>query len=48
MNNQSQSIIVTGGAGYLGSVLSQRILSSGYELVVADSLVNGGDPILGM
>ena len=41
-------IIVTGGAGYLGSVLSQRILSSGYELVVADSLVNGGDPILGM
>lgn len=40
-------IIVTGGAGYLGSVLSQDILSRGHELILADSLVNGGDPILG-
>ena len=34
-------ILVTGGAGYLGSVLSERFLKAGYQVTVLDNLMYG-------
>lgn len=34
-------ILVTGGAGYIGSILCEHLLNSGHEVVVVDSLLYG-------
>jgi len=34
-------ILVTGGAGYIGSVVTEEILNDGYETIVFDNLVKG-------
>jgi nucleoside-diphosphate-sugar epimerase len=34
-------VLVTGGAGYIGSVLTERLLEGGYEVVCLDRLVFG-------
>jgi UDP-glucose 4-epimerase len=34
-------ILVTGGAGYIGSVVSEQLLSNGYEVLVADNFQQG-------
>jgi nucleoside-diphosphate-sugar epimerase len=39
-------VVVTGGAGYLGSVLSLKLLEAGYSVRVLDSLLYGGAPLL--
>ncbi|REJ66567.1 MAG: NAD(P)-dependent oxidoreductase [Planctomycetota bacterium] len=39
-------VLVTGGAGYVGTVLAPQLLSAGHEVVVLDSLRNGGQALL--
>jgi UDP-glucose 4-epimerase len=34
-------ILVTGGAGYIGSFMTKRLIDDGYEVIVADSLEHG-------
>jgi nucleoside-diphosphate-sugar epimerase len=41
-----KTVLVTGGAGYIGSVLTRDLLSHGYEVVVADKLLFGGESLL--
>lgn len=41
-------VLVTGGAGYIGSVLSRQLLMKGYEVRVLDVLRFGGESLLGI
>ena len=34
-----EKVLITGGAGYLGSTLTEVLLSKGYKVTVLDSLV---------
>jgi nucleoside-diphosphate-sugar epimerase len=40
-------ILVTGGAGYIGSLLVSELLRLGYRVTVVDSLLYGGESLLG-
>ena len=40
-------VFVTGGAGYVGSVLTSHLLESGHEVLAFDSLRLGGEGMLG-
>lgn len=42
----SEKILVTGGAGYIGSVLTRQLLENGYQVRVLDRLMYGGEPII--
>ena len=37
----NQKILVTGGAGYIGSILVPELLAQGYRVTVLDSLIHG-------
>ena len=39
-------VLITGGAGYIGSLLSGILLQRGYSVVVIDDLLFGGDSLL--
>ncbi|WP_031482564.1 NAD-dependent epimerase/dehydratase family protein [Maridesulfovibrio frigidus] len=41
-----KNIMVTGGAGYVGSILLRRLLDDGYGVVCVDTLKFGGESIL--
>lgn len=41
-------VLITGGAGYVGSTLAPLLLQSGHEVRVADILSHGGRPLLGV
>ncbi len=40
-------ILLTGGAGYIGSMLTGVLLNSGYKVTVVDKLLFGGESLLG-
>lgn len=44
-NMGNGKILVTGGAGYIGSVLTKKLLERGYFVRVVDSLQCGGDAL---
>lgn len=41
-------VLVTGGAGYIGSVVSRVLLAGGHEVLILDSLMYGGLALLGL
>lgn len=41
MGTHSKKVIVTGGAGFIGSHLVERLMSEGYDVHVIDNLVSG-------
>ena len=34
-------VLVTGGAGYVGSIVAEQLLKDGYEVIVLDNLKQG-------
>lgn len=42
----SQTVLVTGGAGYIGSLVTRNLLSRGHQVVAADALLFGGESLL--
>jgi nucleoside-diphosphate-sugar epimerase len=45
MNNQ-EHVLITGGAGYIGSILTGELLRLGYRVTVVDELLFGGEALL--
>ena len=43
-----KKILVTGGAGYVGSGLLRELLSSGYHVTCVDNLMFGGESLLSL
>lgn len=41
LNNSKMNVLVTGGAGYIGSVATEMLLDAGHTVVVYDNLVKG-------
>ena len=39
--NEAMKVLVTGGAGYLGSILCEHLISAGYRVTVVDNLMYG-------
>ena len=45
-NKQHKQIIMTGGAGFVGGVLTRRLLAAGYQVHVIDTLMYGPDSLI--
>jgi nucleoside-diphosphate-sugar epimerase len=45
---QVRTVLVIGGAGYIGSALLPKLLNQGYHVRVLDRLLYGAEPILGL
>ena len=43
--NEVKHVVVAGGAGYIGSVLSRQLLEAGYRVTVFDSLLFGEESV---
>ena len=46
MSNKSKHVVVTGGAGYIGSLLVGQLLRRSYRVTVLDKLLFGGDSLM--
>ena len=40
-------VLITGGAGYIGSILTEKLLQNGYNVTVLDSLIYNQLSLLG-
>ena len=45
--SDKEHIVITGGAGYIGSLLASELLRAGYQVTVLDNLLFGGESLLG-
>ena len=45
--NNDRHILITGGAGYIGSLLTSELLRANYRVTVLDDLLFGGESLLG-
>lgn len=45
-NTGSKHVLITGGAGYIGSLLAGELLRTGYRVTVLDKLLFGGDSLV--
>jgi nucleoside-diphosphate-sugar epimerase len=45
--SKDRHILITGGAGYIGSLLTGELLRQGYSVTVVDDLLFGGESLLG-
>ena len=45
LKNNFMNILVTGGAGYVGSVLTSALLNQGFNVKVLDLMIYGEDVI---
>lgn len=43
-----ENVLITGGAGYVGSTLTGLLLKEGYNVIVLDKLAFGGESLLGV
>jgi nucleoside-diphosphate-sugar epimerase len=43
---KKETILVTGGAGYVGSILVRRLLQKGYQVICVDNLRYGGTALI--
>src|SRR5436305_1427845 len=43
MNSSGRRILVTGGAGLIGSHLCERLLAEGHSVIVVDNFFSGSD-----
>src|SRR5688572_30145131 len=41
-----RTVLITGGAGYIGSLLTGLLLQRGHRVIVADDLLFGGESLL--
>ena len=44
--SEAKHIVVTGGAGYIGSLLTAQLLQAGYKVTAIDSLLFGGESLI--
>ncbi|MBT4458366.1 MAG: NAD-dependent epimerase/dehydratase family protein, partial [Anaerolineae bacterium] len=44
--DKSNHIVITGGAGYIGSLLTSELLRLGHRVTVLDSLLFGGESLI--
>lgn len=48
MNKDNKTVVVTGGAGYVGSPLVNTLLQNNLNVIVIDKLAYGGESLLGV
>ena len=46
MSSSQKHIVVTGGAGYIGSLLTAQLLQQGHRVTVIDNLLFGGEALM--